>query len=74
MGTQDTVFLLSGIKRGKRHRISLTTLEVRHAKYATECYPIARRRAAEETGLGEDVFPPGLLYSIEQLLDQDFMP
>ncbi|NVD72540.1 DUF29 domain-containing protein [Duganella sp. BJB1802] len=43
-------------------------------KYATECYPIARRRAAEETGLGEDVFPHSLPYSIEQLMDQAFMP
>lgn len=43
-------------------------------QFAAECYPIARRRAVEETGLSKEDFPPSLPYSIEQLLDQDFTP
>ena len=43
-------------------------------QFADECYPIARRRAAEETGLNEELFPFSLPYSIEQVLDQDFTP
>ena len=42
--------------------------------YAQDCYPTARARAALETRLHPDMFPPQLPYSIAQLLDDDFTP
>lgn len=44
------------------------------AGYAAAAYPVARKRAAAETGLDIGIFPPNLPYSIEQLFDQEFMP
>lgn len=38
------------------------------------CYPHALRKAAGETGLPLSHFPPQLPYSVEQLLDDDFLP
>lgn len=43
-------------------------------QFAVECYLIARRRAAKETGLDEETFPLRLPYSVAELMDQDFMP
>lgn len=42
--------------------------------YASDCYPVARRRAAAETGLDISQFPHDLPYSVAQILDQEFMP
>ena len=43
-------------------------------RFASDCYPAARRRAALETGLDPATFPTQLPYSISQLLDSEFMP
>ena len=37
-------------------------------------YPIARAKAAGETGLAETLFPKDCPYSIESILDDDFFP
>jgi len=42
--------------------------------YAIKHYPEARRMAAVETRMAIEAFPPQLPYSVEQLLDHDFMP
>ncbi len=39
-----------------------------------ECYEIARLKAAGETGLPEDAFPAACPFTIEQILDPDFLP
>lgn len=39
-----------------------------------ECYPHARARAADETGLPRAAFPPSNPYTVEQLLDTEFLP
>jgi len=40
----------------------------------TENYQGAVKRAAAETGLGRGQFPPVSPYSIEQILDEEFLP
>jgi hypothetical protein len=42
--------------------------------FALDCYQAARRRAAAETGLDLKTLPAQLPYSIEQILDDDFIP
>lgn len=42
--------------------------------FALDCYPSARRRAALETHLGANIFPTHLPYSVEQILDDNFIP
>ncbi len=37
-------------------------------------YPYARADAADETGLRLDDFPPACPWTLEQLLDEDFLP
>jgi hypothetical protein len=37
-------------------------------------YPIARMKAADETGLGESAFPTDCPYAIEEILDENFFP
>ena len=39
-----------------------------------ECYRDARKQAAIETGLGENVLPSAPRYSLEQTLDPEFLP
>src|SRR5229473_1507601 len=39
-----------------------------------ETYPTAVRQAAAETGLSAKVLPPDCPFSMEQILDQDFLP
>lgn len=39
-----------------------------------ECYNIARENAADETGLPLETFPEILQLTIENILDQDFLP
>jgi hypothetical protein len=41
---------------------------------AQKVYAMAVRKAAEETGLPRSTFPAVLLYTIEQMLDPDFLP
>lgn len=42
--------------------------------FAVDCYPTARRRAAAETGLDISMFPAQLPYTVEEILDGDFIP
>lgn len=63
----------------QRRRLSLLLssspgMRPRVLKFSQDCYADARRRAALETGLDINIFPPRLPYSVVQLLDQDFMP
>jgi hypothetical protein len=37
-------------------------------------YRLARSRAAAETGLSTDAFPPECPYTVEQILNEDFYP
>jgi hypothetical protein len=37
-------------------------------------YPIARAKAADETGVAEALFPKGCPYSVADILDDDFFP
>ncbi|GJI93347.1 hypothetical protein RugamoR57_00650 [Duganella caerulea] len=43
-------------------------------EYVYESYDVAVRMAVAETGLPPGAFPAANPYSIEQILDQDFMP
>jgi len=36
-------------------------------------YPLAVRKAADETGLARDRFPEACPYSIDQILDHEFL-
>lgn len=42
--------------------------------FSLDCYQTARYRAASETGLDLNSFPAQLPYSVEQILDDDFIP
>jgi hypothetical protein len=42
--------------------------------FALDCYPSARRRATMETHLDASTFPAQLPYSVEQILDDNFIP
>lgn len=42
--------------------------------FSLDCYQTARYRAASETGLDLKSFPAQLPYSVEQMLDDDFIP
>ncbi len=44
------------------------------AEILSEIYSDAVRRAAQETGIDEAVFPRGLPFTLAQILDPDFMP
>ncbi|NHZ36601.1 DUF29 domain-containing protein [Massilia rubra] len=44
------------------------------AHVAQQRYARARRMAARETGLSRNGFPSALPYSVQQLLDDDFVP
>jgi hypothetical protein len=37
-------------------------------------YPVARAKAADETGLDETTFPNDCPYSVDNILDDDFFP
>lgn len=39
-----------------------------------ECYQIARRDAAKETGLSEEVFPVDCPFELADILDADYLP
>jgi Domain of unknown function DUF29 len=39
----------------------------------TQCYPRAVIEASEETGLSASTFPPSCSFTIEQILDQNFL-
>ncbi len=39
-----------------------------------ECYQDARQEAADETGLAIEVFPEGCAYTIEDILNVEFLP
>jgi hypothetical protein len=42
--------------------------------YVAKRYRVARLAASGETGLPESAFPPECPYTVEQMLDQDFLP
>jgi hypothetical protein len=42
--------------------------------FALDCYSTARSRAALETHLDVGTFPAQLPYSVEQILDNSFIP
>lgn len=43
-------------------------------EYVRESYAVAVKMAAAETGLPAGAFPASNPYSIDEILDQDFMP
>jgi hypothetical protein len=43
-------------------------------EFARDAHPMARKSAADETGIGRAVFPANIPYSREQLLDEEFVP
>ncbi|MGM3305444.1 DUF29 domain-containing protein [Anabaena sp. WFMT] len=44
------------------------------AEILTQCYPRAVMEASDETGLSASIFPPSCPFTIEQILDQNFLP
>jgi hypothetical protein len=50
------------------------SLKPKLKELAARRYPAARKRAALETGLPEDTFPPACPFSETELLDQDSWP
>ena len=42
--------------------------------FSLDCYTTARRQASQETGMDIKTFPAELPYSVEQILDNDFIP
>lgn len=44
------------------------------AQKLTDNYPVARLAASGETGLPETAFPPEYPYTIEQMLDRNWLP
>lgn len=52
---------------------SLANLETLNERFE-EAYETSILRAAEETGLEEDVFPAKCEWAIEQILDEEFFP
>lgn len=53
-----------------------TSPSLRHQlpEYSQKAYPHALKEAAHETGLPENRFPPQLPYTLEKLLNSDFLP
>lgn len=43
-------------------------------EFAERRYPVAARRAARQTGLAAEIFPASLPFTVDQLLDEDFVP
>lgn len=43
-------------------------------EYACDCYLTAVKRASIDTGLAESAFPPALPYTLDELLEFDFIP
>ncbi|MBD2628316.1 DUF29 domain-containing protein [Trichormus variabilis] len=44
------------------------------AELLNQCYPRAVMEASEGTGLSATIFPSSCLFTIEQILDQNFLP
>ena len=50
------------------------SLKPKVVEYSEVSYPMARKRAAAETGLPRTLFPVKNPYSKEQMLDEEFVP
>ena len=65
--------------RNARHRIGIIlkdnpSLGPQIQGMIAEVYPAARLDAIDETGLPEDSFPDTCAYTVDQLIDQAFLP
>ena len=65
--------------RGQRHEIQRLlddspSLRAYPAEVLDELYPRAREKASEETTIFLHLFPEACPYTIEQILDPDFLP
>lgn len=49
------------------------SLKPQLAEFLTQCYPRAVMEASEETGLSASTFPSSCPFTIEQILDQNFL-
>jgi len=62
-----------------RNRIAKTfkyspSLKNHYKEVFTECYQVARKFAANETGLSIDTFPLESCFNLEQVLDENYLP
>lgn len=64
------------VQRRELHRTLAENPSLRShpSEVLDEAYEIARLKAAGETGLPEDAFPAACPFTIEQILDPDFLP
>ena len=61
-------------RRLARKLADMPSLKNSLGAYILDCYPHAVARAAYETGLPRSAFPKSNPYSVEQLLDTEFLP
>jgi len=63
-------------QRRRLQRVLRQSPSLRHypAEILDEDYEVARLKAAGETLLSEDVFPDKCPYTVDQILDDDFLP